>query len=223
MSSYGQFCPVAKAMEILDERWTILIVREMLAGSTHFNEIRRGVPKMSPALLSKRLRSLQRAGVLERTADRPFPTYVLTPAGQALLDVVAALGTWGLRWVGELGEEDLDPHLLMWDMRRTVPVESWPRSRTVLAFEFDDVDAPESRWWFVVSGNDVDVCDVDPGYEVTARVTTSLHTLIRLWRAEDSWEAAQRSGRLALHGPTEIRRDLPEGFGVMSLARMAPA
>ena len=125
MSGYGQFCPVAKAMELLDERWTMLVVRELLLGSRHFNDLRRGVPKMSPALLSKRLKSLARAGVVERGEIDGRTTYSLTECGKELADVVEALGAWGVRWIGELGEEDLDPHLLMWDMRRTIPVDTW--------------------------------------------------------------------------------------------------
>ena len=130
MSGYGQFCPVAKAMELLDERWTLLVVRELLLGSRHFNDLRRGVPKMSPALLSKRLKSLTRAGVVERAEIDGRTTYSLTECGKELAEVVDALGAWGVRWIGELGEEDLDPHLLMWDMRRTIPIAEWPRSRT---------------------------------------------------------------------------------------------
>ena len=123
MSGYGQFCPVAKAMELLDERWTMLVVRELLLGSRHFNDLRRGVPKMSPALLSKRLKSLTRAGVVEREEIDGRTTYSLTECGKELAEVVDALGAWGVRWIGELGEEDLDPHLLMWDMRRTIPID----------------------------------------------------------------------------------------------------
>ena len=134
MSGYGQFCPVAKAMELLDERWTMLVVRELLAGSRHFNDLRRGVPKMSPALLSKRLKSLTRAGVIERAENDGRTTYALTDCGKELAEVVDALGAWGVRWIGELGEEDLDPHLLMWDIRRTIPVAEWPRTRTAVAF-----------------------------------------------------------------------------------------
>ena len=128
MSSYGQFCPVAKAMEVLDERWTLLVVRELLAGSTHFNELRRGNPKMSPALLSKRLRSLERAGVVRRDVEDGRTSYHLTDCGLELRPVVEGLGAWGIRWIGELGEDDLDPHLLLWDIRRTVPVDRWPRA-----------------------------------------------------------------------------------------------
>lgn len=168
MSTYGQFCPVAKAMELLDERWTLLVVRELLRGSAHFNDLRRGVPKMSPALLSKRLKSLARAGVIERSESDGRTTYSLTPCGQELAAVVDALGAWGVRWIGELGEQDLDPHLLMWDMRRTIPVDAWPRSRTTIAFVLDGVAPKASRWWLTVSDGQADVCDFDPGYEVAA-------------------------------------------------------
>lgn len=212
MPSYGQFCPVAKAMEILDERWTLLIVRELLLGSTRFNELRRGVPRMSPALLSKRLRALERAGVVRRDDEGGRSSYSLTPSGQELKPVVDALGAWGVRWVGELGDEDLDPHLLMWDMRRTLPIERWPRSRTVVAFRFDDV--PKARdWWICVNGDDVDVCEDDPGFEVAATVATSLRALTGVWRGDRSWSEAIRSGEVQLDGPGGVRRQLPEWIG----------
>ena len=109
MSTYGQFCPVAKAMELLDERWTLLVVRELLQGSAHFNDLRRGVPRMSPALLSKRLKSLARAGVVQRSEVDGRACYSLTECGKELSGVVDALGAWGVRWVGEIGDDDLDP------------------------------------------------------------------------------------------------------------------
>jgi len=212
MASYGQFCPVAKAMEVLDERWTLLVVRELLLGSTRFNELRRGVPKMSPALLSKRLRALERAGVVRRSEDDGRSSYTLTPSGLELKPVVDALGAWGVRWVGELGSEDLDPHLLMWDIRRTLPIERWPRARTVVAFRFDDV--PRSRdWWICVNGDDVDVCDDDPGFEVAATVATSLRTLTGIWRGDLSWTRAIRDGGLRLDAPGVVRRQVPEWIG----------
>lgn len=130
-------------------------------GSRHFNELRRGNPKMSPTL-PKRLRRLERAGVVRRTGAGGRSAYELTESGLELRGVVDALGSWGARWVGELGEEDLDPHLLMWHVRRTIPVQDWPRGRTVVAIHFDDVAPPVSRWWLCVTGDEVDVCDVDP-------------------------------------------------------------
>ncbi len=220
MAGYGQFCPVAKAMEILDERWTMLVLRELMQGSTRFNEIRRGVPKMSPALLSKRLRSLERAGLLRRGEEG---RYLLTEAGADLYDVVQGIGLWGLRWVSELGEDDLDPHLLMWDMSRTVPVERWPSGRTVVEFHFDDVEPRARSWWFVVADGTVDVCDVDPGHDVTATVSTDLGTLIRIWRGDRSWHDALRQETVSVAAPPRIRREMPFWFGRSSLADEAAA
>ncbi|KUI24665.1 HxlR family transcriptional regulator [Mycobacterium sp. IS-1742] len=218
MSGYGQFCPVAKAMELLDERWTLLVVRELLLGSTHFNDLRRGVPKMSPALLSKRLKALTRAGVVDRTEIDGRTSYSLTRCGQELAGVVDALGAWGARWIGELGDEDLDPHLLMWDIRRSIPVEQWPTARTTLAFRFDDVGARTSRWWLMVADGRADVCDVDPGYEVTATVQTSLRALTRIWRGDRSWQHALLDGDVAVSGPADARRAVPSWVGQGSLA-----
>ncbi|MBU8818463.1 helix-turn-helix transcriptional regulator [Mycolicibacterium goodii] len=218
MSTYGQFCPVAKAMELLDERWTLLVVRELLLGSTHFNDLRRGVPKMSPALLSRRLKSLARAGVLERTEVDGRTSYSLTECGRELATVVDALGTWGVRWIGELGEEDLDPHLLMWDMRRTIPIEKWPRTRTTVAFILDGVAPKAARWWLVVADGEADVCDFDPGYEVTGAIQTSLRTLTRIWRGDLSWSHAVLDGNVALSGPSEVRRAIPKWIGQGQLA-----
>ena len=221
MPSYGQFCPVAKAMEVLDERWTLLIVRELLLGSTRFNELRRGVPKMSPALLSKRLRSLERAGVVRRTDEGGRSSYTLTPSGQELKPIVDTLGAWGVRWVGQLGSEDLDPHLLFWDMRRTVPLERWPRSRTVVAFSFDDVVGKAREWWLCVNGDEVDVCDYDPGYDVAATVATSLRTLTGIWRGDLSWPQALREGVVRVDAPAVVRRQVPEWIGQSLLSAVA--
>ena len=213
MSGYGQFCPMSKAMELLDERWTLLVVRELLLGSCHFNDLRRGVPKMSPALLSKRLKSLTRAGVVERTEVDGRSTYSLTQCGQELGEVVDALGRWGVRWVGELGEADLDPHLLMWDIHRTVPIDEWPRVRTTIAFNLDGVAVKASRWWLVVVDGHADVCDFDPGYEVNGTVETSLLALTRIWRGDVGWSGALHDGIVAVSGPAEVRRAIPAWIG----------
>jgi DNA-binding HxlR family transcriptional regulator len=218
MSTYSQFCPVAKAMELLDERWTLLVVRELLKGSTHFNDLRRGVPKMSPALLSKRLKSLSRAGVVERTETDGRTSYSLTPCGQELATVVNALGEWGVRWIPEIGDEELDPHLLMWDIRRTVPVDAWPSARTAVAFRLTGVAPRASGWWLVVAEGAADVCDFDPGYEVAATVETSLRTLTELWRGDVSWQRAMLNGSVTVHGIADARRAVPRWLGQSTLA-----
>ncbi len=217
-ASYGQFCPVAKAMELLDERWTLLVVRELMLGSRHFNDLRRGLPRMSPALLSKRLLTLVRAGVVERWEDGNRVGYQLSRAGKELEPIVEALGSWGIRWVPEIGDDDLDPHLLLWDIHRNIALDALPEGRTVLQFDFTDV-APESRqWWIVITTEGIDVCDADPGFDVRVAVETGLRTLTLVWRGDLSWADALRSGNLELHGESLARRALPSWLKLSPLA-----
>jgi DNA-binding HxlR family transcriptional regulator len=203
-SSYHQFCPVAKAMELLDERWTMLVIRELLAGSRHFNDLRRGVPKMSPTLLSKRLHDLARAGIVERRDDGHEVAYVLTAAGEELRPVVETLGAWGARWIGRVGDEDLDPKLLLWDLRRNVDSALAPPGRTVVNFRFVDVPAKIRDWWIVITAEAVDVCDFDPGYEVGVSVTGSLRRMVMIWRGDLEWPQAIRSGVIELRGSRAV-------------------
>ena len=218
MPSYGQFCPVAKAMEILDERWTMLVVRELLEGSTQFNDLRRGVPKMSPALLSKRLRTLERHGIVNRTSQGGRVSYTLTESGLELADIVQGIGAWGIRWISGMGQQDLDPHLLFWDMRRKVAVEEWPRDRTVVAFELSDVAPKVSRWWLVGVAGEMDVCDFDPGYDVNATVKGSLRALTEIWRGDISWRQALRDGNVDVAAAPSVRKVVPTWLGQMPLA-----
>lgn len=217
-ASYYQFCPVAKAMELLDERWTLLIIRELLSGSERFNEVRRGVPRMSPTLLSKRLNQLVRAGVVDKMVDGNDVRYVLTPAGEELRPVVDALAVWGIRWVGELGDRDLDPKLLMWDMRRNVDCGTVPDGRTVVLFDFPDVPGRVRRWWLVLTPGGADVCDVDPGYEVSVTVTSGLRDMVLIWRGDIRWEDALRSGVLKVGGPVTLRRAVSGWLGMSQFA-----
>jgi DNA-binding HxlR family transcriptional regulator len=221
MSSYGQFCPVAKAMELLDERWTMLVVRELLDGSSHFNELRRGVPKMSPALLSKRLHTLTRAGVIERSDVDGRTSYALTACGRELNDVIQALGAWSVRWIPELGDEDLDPHLLMWDIHRKMPISAWPRKRTALAFQFSDVAPKASSWWLMVADGRPDVCDLDPGHDVAATVSCRLRTLTQIWRGDLSWSRALLEDSVSIAGPAQVRHAVPSWIGQSRLAAVA--
>lgn len=205
-------------MELLDERWTLLIVREMVTGSQRFNELRRGLPGMSPSLLSKRLNHLMRAGIVERVDEVPFAAYVLTDAGRELGPVVEALGVWGVRWVGVLGEDDLDPKLLLWDMHRNVDHTRLPQGRTVVHFQFSDLPARTRDWWLVLTSTDADVCDVDPGYDVSVTVLASIRGLVEVWRGDSSWSAALGSGTIAMQGPSALRRALPGWFTLSAFA-----
>ncbi|MFP5416082.1 MAG: winged helix-turn-helix transcriptional regulator [Actinomycetes bacterium] len=213
MPGYGQFCPVAKAMEVLDQRWTMLVIRELLTGSTRFNELRRGLTRMSPALLSARLRSLEHSGLIDRVLVEGTPEYHLTEAGRELSVVVDALSAWGLRWVPELGDEDLDPHLLMFDIHRKIPADAWPRRRTVVAFRFEDLVGKAAAWWLVVEDGEVDLCDADPGFEVAATVSTRLRTLTRIWRGDLPWSGAIREHAVTIQGVPTVRRALPDLIG----------
>ncbi|HVC69489.1 MAG TPA: helix-turn-helix domain-containing protein [Acidimicrobiales bacterium] len=211
-SGYHQFCPVSKAMELLDERWTMLVVRELVSGSQQFNEMRRGLPRMSPSLLSKRLQQLVRAGIVERRTDGGGVRYVLTPAGQELRPVVEALGAWGVRWVGELGDEDLDPKLLLWDMHRNIDHAAVPGERTVVRFRFPDAPVKARHWWMVITAEDADVCDVDPGHPVDVTVSASLRRMVEVWRGDVAWSEALGSGAIEVSGPEVLRRSLPRWF-----------
>ena len=166
--SYNQFCPVAMAAEVLCSRWTVVLLRELLAGSTRFNDLRRGLPRMSPALLSQRLKELEETGVVER---RPVPgepaihEYALTDAGRELQPLVESFGKWGQRWIpSKLSLEQLDANLLMWDMRRGLKFEPPPSRRLVIQFQYPDAPRRERSWWLIVEpGHPVDLCSVACG------------------------------------------------------------
>ncbi|MBS0402056.1 MAG: helix-turn-helix transcriptional regulator, partial [Proteobacteria bacterium] len=185
-ASYRQFCPVAMAAEVLCCRWTLLVVRELMMGSSRFNDLRRGVPRMSTALLAKRLKELEAAGIVARTRATGAAEgheYHLTPAGHELRPIVDAVGAWGQRWVTtEATLRHLDANLLMWDIRRHVHPEPAPEARTTVEFIFSDRPQPERNYWLIVEpASDVDLCMVDPGFEVDVYVSTDLRTLTALW------------------------------------------
>lgn len=209
---YYQFCPVAKAMELLDERWTMLLLRELLLGTEHFNDLRRGLPRMSPSLLSHRLDQLQRAGLVARVHEGHDVRYVLTPAGRELQPVVEQLSVWGVRWIGELGDADLDPKLLLWDMHRNIDVVTVPAVRTVIALTFPDARPGQRRWWLVIANGTADVCDHDPGYDVTVEVTCSLRSMVRFWRGDIEWPALLLTDSAKVFGPSHLVRSLPSWF-----------
>jgi DNA-binding HxlR family transcriptional regulator len=215
---YHQFCPVAKAMELLDERWTLLVVRELISGSEQFNQLRRGLPRMSPSLLSRRLVQLERAGLVDRTSEGGTVRYRLTRAGSELRPVVEAVGAWGVRWIGELGDQDLDPKLLLWDMHRNVATEAVPEGRTVVSFHFPDAERGRRDWWLVISAAETDVCDIDPGFTTELRVRASLRSMVGVWMGDRTWGDAMRTGDLVVDGPEDLRRALPGWFTLSTFA-----
>jgi DNA-binding HxlR family transcriptional regulator len=222
--SYKQFCPVAMAAEILCTRWTIVVLRELVAGSTRFNELRRGVPRMSPALLSQRLKELQAAGVISRIASDREPgvfEYHLTKSGQELEPVIMAVGNWGQRWVeSELSLRNLDVSLLMWDMRRHLDATPMPKRRSVIEFIYPDLPAVRRKWWLLVGPEiGVDLCSVDPGFDVNLYVVTDLRTMTAIWMGLDTVLKAQTENRLTLTGDRRLAADMQTWLGLSPFAR----
>ena len=220
--SYKQFCPVAMASEVLCSRWTMIIIRELTCGSVRFNDLKRGVPRMSPALLSKRLKELELAGVVRRVAvaGRTAFEYHLTRSGRELEPIVQAMGIWGQRWVAEAPTlENLDPELLMWDMRRGVDTTAFPRRRSVVQFIYKDRPANGQRYWLVVEANGtVDVCSIDPGYEVDLYVSTDLRTMTAVWIGLTKLRGATRDGSIVLTGDRELERTMQSWLGLSPFA-----
>jgi len=224
MKGYGQFCPIAKASEVLGERWTHLVIRELGAGSEAFNDLRKGLPLMSPSLLSARLKSLEAAGVVRRSETDRGVRYTLTEAGRELKPIILAVGTWGRRWVSSnLNQDDLDPALLMWDIHRTMNAEYFGAERKVVLFEFSDYTSKFRRWWLVVQDGEVDVCMKDPGHEVDLQVLTDVRTLTGIWMGDITVGQAIRSRLLRLTGPAKLKRDISKWLGTNYFASVEPA
>jgi DNA-binding HxlR family transcriptional regulator len=224
MVGYGQFCPVAKTSELLCERWVPLIVRELLCGSRRFSEIQRGVPMISPALLTKRLRQLEAAGVIERSQSAQVSNYLLTDAGWELYPIIEAMGVWGQRWArSQYTASELDPALLMWDMRRMLQPGGLASSRTVVEFRFAHAPVGKSTYWLVVDEG-IDLCMVDPGQPVDLWVRADLRSLTQVWMGDRTMGDAIESGDVQLEGQRALVRRFPDWLGQHPvLAKVGPA
>ncbi|MBI5450967.1 MAG: helix-turn-helix transcriptional regulator [Gammaproteobacteria bacterium] len=221
MISYGQFCPLAQATQLLCERWTLIVVRELIAGSTRFNQLKKGVPLMSPSLLSTRLKQLAEAGVIEITGSKGNYTYTLTPAGRELRPLIELLGAWGHRWApSNLNKGDLDAGLLMWDMRRTVDPAVFPRQRIVVQFEYPDAPKGERDWWLVTENGEIDLCLNDPGYDVDIVITCSLKTMSAVWVRQQSFRDAVKKGDIKVSGDSRLTSKLQDWLRASPLARL---
>jgi DNA-binding HxlR family transcriptional regulator len=209
------------AAELLCTRWTMVLVRELVAGSTRFNDLRRGVPRMSPTLLSQRLKELEAAGVLERrtlkSAKNLFE-YHLTEAGRDLGSVVEAMGFWGQKWVETRRSlKNLDPSLLMWDMRRNLNPTPLPNRRTVIQFLYQELPFSKRSWWLVVEPRgEVDLCWSDPGFEVDLYVATDLRTMTRIWMGHST---VRREGdKVTLTGDRNVAATMQSWLGLSRFA-----
>jgi DNA-binding HxlR family transcriptional regulator len=210
MKGYGQFCPLALASEIVGERWTPLVLREIMLGARRFNDIHRGVPRMSPALLSRRLRRLESAGIVERRRVAGRIEYQLTEAGKELRHAIESLARWGKRWLpATLSRERADPDLIMWDMRRRIEHSRMPDERTVIRFDFEDQPKAKRLRWLVGDREGVELCITDPGFEVDLFVSTDSRTITLVWYGDIPLRRALADGQIELHGPRDLCRAFP--------------
>ena len=224
MKGYGQFCPIAKASEVLGERWTHLVVRELGAGSETFNDIRKGLPLMSPSLLSARLKSLEGSGIVKRNEHEGSVRYTLTKAGDELTAIIWQLGTWGHRWVrSDLSQEDLDPSVLVWDIHRNLNTGFFKGNRNVIKIEFTDYTSKLRYWWLVVKDDDVDVCMKDPGYEVDLTISSDLKTLTAAWMGDITIMKAMREKTVVVAGSAHLKKNIAIWLGTNYYADVKPA
>jgi DNA-binding HxlR family transcriptional regulator len=213
-SGFGQFCPVAVACEVFATRWTPIILRELFSGSEHFNELHRGVPLISRALLAQRLRELESAGVISKepaTKGRGY-RYRLTPSGEEFRSVIEGLGNWGQRWTVRVERDNLDAGLLMWNIRRRVALERLPEGRVVTRFNFSGIPAARRgprTFWLLLERPQVDLCLHDPGFEVDLYVDADLATLARVWLGDVTFDSGVRAGSIRISGQRDLERAFP--------------
>ncbi|MEZ5779877.1 MAG: helix-turn-helix domain-containing protein [Paracoccaceae bacterium] len=219
---YGQFCPVSMAAEIVCTRWTALILREFLCGTSRFNDLRRGLPKISPALLSKRLKELEAAGILTgETRPDGSPEYQLTEMGRELEPTIMALGTWGHRWIeSSVTLRNLDPSLLMWDIRRNIRPRPLPGRRCTIQFQYPELREGDRNWWLVVDQTGVDLCKIDPGHEVDLLVSGPLRAMTAVWMGMTTIGAEMEAGRIQLDGDRDLARNIGTWLGLSYFARI---
>ena len=214
MKGYNQFCPVAKGAEIFNERWTPLIIREMMCGSRRFNDLKRGNPMMSPSLLSQRLKFLEQAGVVEKKIGKgESAEYSLTESGRDLGEVVTRLGLWGLKWArSRLTKDDYDPQLLMWDIRRRIDTSAFPAERVVMSFMFRDMPASRRAYWLIFDDGEVDLCIKFPGFDVDLAFITTSKTMADIWMGHTTIRKEIRNGNLSLEGGKALKKNIDDWF-----------
>ena len=216
MTVYGQFCPVSKAAEILFEKWTVLILRELLMGTTRFNDFQRAISRISPTLLTKRLKALEENGVIMRkqvSGQRGYE-YRLTPAGKELEPLMENIAVWGMRWArGRMSDDELDVELLMREVQRRIQTKNLPDGETVICFVFTDLKKHRS-WWIWIDGNEVDLCTEDPGKDVDLYISSNVRTMVEAWQGDIDLIKALASGAIKAHGDRNLIKTIPDWIGL---------
>ena len=217
-TGYGQYCPISRAMDVLGERWTLLIVRDVLVGTTRFNDLARGNPGLSRTLLTKRLRQLERAGLVERLDGEYLPT----EACLELQPVLFGLGEWSARWIfGDPRPDELDAELLVWWMHTRLDTDALPDRRNVLHLHFND---DPRRFWIVIDTDGPSVCVVDPGFEVDVTIRADVESLYKVWLGRTPIKDALRNGTVEFEGPSALTRRMPAVLRLSPIAdRVASA
>jgi len=222
---YGQFCPVAKATEIIGEKWTILIIRELLMGGTRFNELQRGLSLISPTVLSKRLDSLNEYGLVlkKKIPGQKGYEYFATESCKELLPLIKGMGDWGMRWArSNLTEKDYDVELLMLYLQRSIVTEKLIGKETVIRFKFTDIkEFPD--WWLVVTGDKLDLCVNDPGRDVDVYFTSSVKTLADIWMGDSTYKAAIGKNELTIVGDSQLTRNVTSWMANSIFSDLPPA
>jgi len=211
MASYEEYCPIAVGLEFFGDRWTPLVLRELVIGASRFNEIHRGLPKMSRTLLSQRLRMLCERGLVDRTDEDGIVEYHLTPAGADLQPIIWSLGHWAAKWAfGDPEREQLDIAWLVWRMRQNLDEDRLPAQRTTV--EFRARGANGGRAWLVVARHASTACMVDPGYEVDVLIEAENAALHRWFFGRTDLPTEMEAGRIALHGSPRLLNAFPRWF-----------
>jgi DNA-binding HxlR family transcriptional regulator len=226
---HGQFCPVAQALELVGDRWTLLVIRELLSGSRRFTDILSGVNRIPRSVLAQRLQHLEDTSLVRRVGGKSAAEYELTSAGKALEEIVLGLGLWSRRWAHRsLREDELDATLLMWDMQRRIDGAQTPRDLVVIRFDFTDRYRGYQHYWLKIDGSAAEVCFKHPGIEESLVVRTACRTLTEIWMGHRDFRAAIRSRDVVIEGPPKLARALPTWFRLnvfieLERARRPPA
>jgi DNA-binding HxlR family transcriptional regulator len=225
MSDYGQFCPVAKATEVIGEKWTLLILRELLLGTCRFNDFQRALSRISPTLLTKRLNHLEARGIIirKKISGQRGSEYRLTAAGKELAPLIEMLAVWGMRWArGQMTDNELDVEFLMWDLQRRIQPQNLPAGESVICFQFDELEKYKT-WWIVVFDDKVDLCTEDPGKEVDLYINSSVRTLVEIWEGDLELKTALEADRIKTHGLRLLERTMPDWLGLCLYKDVRPA
>jgi DNA-binding HxlR family transcriptional regulator len=225
MTDYGQFCPMAKATEIVGERWTLLILRELMLGTCRFSDFQRALSRISPTLLNKRLKSLEACGIIvkKKSPGQKGYEYRLTASGKELKPLIETLAVWGMRWSrGQMTDAELDVEFLMWDLQRRLQTQHLPGGETVICFTFDELEKFRN-WWLVVRDDEVDLCTRDPVKEVDIYVSSTVRVLAEVWRGDVALRSALAGGDIKTHGVRALERSISDWLGLCLYKDVQPA